>query len=541
MDDFAMPIICNPLKYKGLAHNEEERDRLGLRGILPSAIRSVELQVEASLNGVRSHHTDLDRYLFLRTLQDTNERLYYRVLCENIEELMPFVYTPTVGQACLEYSQLFIRPRGMFLSEKDKYSIFKVLGNWPEKDVKAIVVTDGERILGLGDLGSNGMGISIGKLSLYTAVAFIPPSALLPIALDVGTNNETLLNDPFYIGLKQPRILGKRYDEFIDEFMKAAVKRYGEHCLIQFEDFGKENAQRLLEKYRHNYCVFNDDIQGTAAVALAGILSSVKITKTDVSNNTFLFFGAGSASSGIADLLSLYMIEENFPEEDAYDQIWMMDSKGLLVEGRDLSQINPSNKKYVKKFPEISDLGEVVKKVKPTFLIGASAQFDAFTENVIKSMPTHQTPTIFALSNPTNKAECTAKQAYEFTNGRCIFVSGTAFPSVTYKDKTYHPSQGNNVYIFPAIASAIIATKALRVTDHVFLVAAKALAAQVTMEHMSEGRVYPPISAIKHVSLAIAVEVAKFLFQEGLATYEPKPDDMEEFLISKQYIYDYDV
>lgn len=536
-----MNLVNNPWQFKGLAHSEEERVRLGLKGLLPAAVRTVQLQVESVMDNLNRYGDDLSRYLFLRELQDTNERLFYRVLCEHTEELMPFVYTPVVGQACMEYSKIFRHPRGIFITINDVGKVYDILGNWPEDNVKAIVVTDGERILGLGDLGANGMGIPVGKMSLYTALAGIPPSSLLPVTLDVGTNNEKLLQDPMYIGLKQKRVQGEKYDAFIDEFMKAVVKRYGRTCLIQFEDFGNQNAFRLLEKYNNDYCTFNDDIQGTASVAVAGILCSVKLTGTKVSEHTFLFYGAGEAALGIADLLVMEMEEEGVSREDAYAKIWMVDSRGLVVKSRDASGLKDHKKWYAKDYRQTKDLEEMMDHIKPSVLIGASAQPGVFTEKVLKMMlSTCQQPIVFALSNPTDRAECTAEQAYTYTDGKCIFASGSPFPAFTYKGKTFHPGQGNNAYIFPGVSLAIMACEARSVGDKVFLVAAKALAEQVSQEDLSEGRVYPPLHTIRKVSLTIAAKVARFLFQEGLATYKPEPPDLETFLATKQYSYEYD-
>nr|XP_042906931.1 NADP-dependent malic enzyme [Parasteatoda tepidariorum] len=517
-----MNLINNPLQFKGLAYKEEERAALALRGLLPAAVRTVHLQTEAVLDNLHRYGDDLSRYLFLRHLQDTNERLFYRVLCEHTEELMPYVYTPVVGQACIEYSKIFQHPRGVFLTINDAGSIYDILGNWPEEHVKAIVVTDGERILGLGDLGANGMGIPVGKMSLYTALAGIPPSSLLPVTLDVGTNNEVF----YYYSL---------------EFLNSKIILYGQTCLIQFEDFGNQNAFRLLEKYNDHYCTFNDDIQGTASVAVAGILCSVRLTGTKVSEHTFLFYGAGEAALGIADLLVMEMEEEGVSKEDAYAKIWMFDSRGLVVTSRDPSGLKDHKKWYAKDHAETKDLEKMTEHIKPSVLIGASAQPGVFTEKVLRMMQnTCKQPIVFALSNPTDRAECTAEQAYTFTDGKCIFASGSPFPAFTYKGKTFHPGQGNNAYIFPGVSLALIACEARSVGDKVFLVAAKALAEQVSKEDLAEGRVYPPLHTIRKVSLTIAAKVARFLFTEGLATIKPEPPDLETFLSTKQYSYEYD-
>lgn len=534
--------VKNPKLNKGLAFSYDERNSLGLRGLLPAAIRAPDLQVKAVMDNLSRYGDDLSRYLFLRELQDTNERLFFRVLGEHTEELMPLVYTPVVGQACTEYSRIFRRPRGLFITINDLGHVHEILGNWPEDSVKAIVVTDGERILGLGDLGANGMGIPVGKLALYTALAGISPSALLPVTLDVGTNNETLLSDPFYIGLKQKRVNGEKYDELIQEFMEAVVKRYGRSCLIQFEDFGNQNAFRLLEKYNDHYCTFNDDIQGTASVAVAGILASVKITGQKVSEHTFLFYGAGEAALGIADLLVMEMQEEGLTKEEATNRIWLVDSKGLVVKDRQNGGLNGQKPLYAKSHRHLTNLEDMMSDIKPSVLIGVSAQPAVFTEKVLRIMLSWtESPIIFALSNPTDKAECTAEEAYTFTDGKCIFASGSPFHPVTLNGKTFHPGQGNNAYIFPGVSLALIACAAHSVGDRVFLVAAKALAEQVTKEHMDEGRVYPPLDNIREVSLIIAAKVARYLFKEGKASYKPEPPDLEIFLRTKQYSYEYDV
>ncbi|XP_067134641.1 NADP-dependent malic enzyme-like [Centruroides vittatus] len=532
--------IRDPKVCKGLAYTGREREVLKLRGLLPPAVRSAELQVKAVLENLKGYENDLSRYLYLRQLQDDNERLFYRVLCEHTDLLMPIVYTPTVGLACLKYSVLFERPRGLYLSVHDSGHIYNILGNWPEKDVKAIVVTDGERILGLGDLGANGMGISVGKLALYTALAGIPPYLTLPVTLDVGTNNEGLLADPFYIGLKQKRVRGPEYDDFIEEFMEAVVKKFGRFCLIQFEDFGNSNAFRLLEKYKYHYCTFNDDIQGTASVAVAGIIASLKITGKKLSQNIFLFQGAGEAALGTADLLVMAMDQEGLSKDEAASRIWMIDSKGLIVKNRPSGGVTAHKGKYAKECHPIQNLEEIVKFVKPTVLIGVSAQKGVFTPAVLKAMASMSDhPVVFALSNPTDKAECTAEEAYTYTEGKCVFASGSPFPPFTYQGKTYHPGQGNNAYIFPGMALAVTGCGVHHINDESFLVAAKALANQVTKEHISEGRVYPPLQSIRDVSLNIAAKLAQYFYVESMATYRPEPEDKVSFLKGKQYDYNY--
>eukprot|EP00914_Ancora_sagittata_P009247 GHVO01017770.1.p1 GENE.GHVO01017770.1~~GHVO01017770.1.p1 ORF type:complete len:558 (+),score=78.50 GHVO01017770.1:206-1675(+) len=473
-------------------------------------------------------------------LLERNEKLFYRVVMENLELMMPIIYTPTVGLACQKYGLIFRKPRGLFITINDMDHVYDILCNWPEHDIKAIVVTDGERILGLGDLGSYGMGIPVGKLSLYTACAGVKPSQCLPIVLDVGTNNETLLKDPLYIGLRQKRASGDVYDAFLDEFMRAAVKRYGQSTLIQFEDFGNHNAFRLLEKYRDLYCTFNDDIQGTAAVTAAGLIASVKITGTPLSQNTFVFQGAGEAAIGIASLLVLAMQEEGTSMEQAISRIWMVDSRGLIVKDRPKGGITQHKARFAQPHVPVDSLEEVVHLVKPTAIIGVAAVPGAFTEQILTDMGKfNERPVIFALSNPTSKAECTAEQAYTFTKGKCVFASGSPFKPVTMNGQKLTPGQGNNAYIFPGVALAVILCSVRHIPEVIFLKAAESLAAQVTKENLENGLVYPPLNDIREVSTRIAVDLAKFVYEAGLAATYPEPENKEEFVRSQLYNTDY--
>lgn len=473
-------------------------------------------------------------------LQDRNEKLFYKVLMSDIEKFMPIVYTPTVGLACQQYSLAFRKPRGLFISIHDRGHISSVLNAWPEDVIKAIVVTDGERILGLGDLGCNGMGIPVGKLALYTACGGMNPQQCLPVMLDVGTENEELLKDPLYIGLRQRRVRGPEYDNFLDEFMEAVSFKYGMNCLIQFEDFANINAFRLLRKYQNQYCTFNDDIQGTASVAVAGILAALRITKNKLSDQTFLFQGAGEAALGIAHLIVMAMEKEGLPKEQAIQKIWLVDSKGLIVKGR--AALTQEKEEFAHEHKEMKNLEAIVQDIKPTALIGVAAIGGAFSEQIIKDMAAfNERPIIFALSNPTSKAECTAEQCYKLTKGRAIFASGSPFDPVTLPSgKTLYPGQGNNSYVFPGVALGVVACGLRHITDKIFLTTAEVIAQQVSDEHLEEGRLYPPLDTIRDVSLKIAEKIVKDAYQEKTATVYPEPPNKEAFVRSQMYSADYD-
>jgi len=534
--------LRDPKRFKGMAFTLEERQTLGIHGLLPARIKTLDEQAENCMRNLRRYTDPLNQYMYLVDLLDRNEKLFYKLLSENTMELMPIVYTPTVGLACQKFGLAFKRPQGLFITIHDKGHVYDVLKNWPEQDVRAIVVTDGERILGLGDLGAQGMGIPVGKLALYTALAGIPPEQLLPVTLDVGTNRQELLDDLDYIGLRHKRVTGAAYDEFVDEFMTAVVKRYGQNCLIQFEDFGNHNAFRFLEKYRNKYCTFNDDIQGTASVAVAGVLAAVKATNTRLQDHTFLFQGAGEASIGIAHLLAMAMEKrEGVPFEQALSKIWLKDSRGLIVKNRSAGGITEHKAPFAHEHAEMKELGDIVKELKPTVLIGAAAVPRVFTEEIIRDMASfNEAPIIFALSNPTSMAECTAEEAYTYSDGRAVFASGSPFPTFHGFGKTYEPGQGNNAYIFPGASLGVIASGIHHISDSVFLSAAEALSDMVTAEDLAVGRLYPPLSNIREISVQIATQVASEAYANGTASTYPEPEDKEAFIRTHLYDYNYD-
>ncbi len=517
---------------KGTAFTEAERRAYGLEGLLPPAVLPIELQVARRHDEIANLGDDLQKYLVLSDLQSRNETLYYAVLMSDPATYMPLVYTPTVGEACQKFGHIFREPRGVYLPITARGRLKELLSNWPEKDVRFIVVTDGERILGLGDLGAGGMGIPVGKLALYTACAGVPPRFCLPIVLDVGTNNQNLLEDPLYLGLRQQRVRGDEYAGFVDEFVEAAQALYPK-CCIQWEDFANINAVPILARYRDKICTFNDDIQGTAGVALAGLFAALRISRSKLTEQRFLFLGGGSAATGIAELISQAMVHEGMDIGEARSRNALFDINGLLVKSRtDLAEFQ---KPFAVDHALIKTFVDAVKALRPTGIIGVSTVPKLFNQQVIEAMAEiNERPIIFPYSNPTSRSECTAEEAYRWSQGRAIFASGSPFPPVEIGGRTFVPGQGNNVYIFPAMGMAVFATEATRVTDEMFIVAARAVAEQVTEENLATGLIYPPQTRILEASLHVAERVAIHIFDKGLAR-APRPKDIGGLIRARAY------
>lgn len=520
-------LLTDPLLNKGTAFTERERDALGLRGLLPPRVFTLDEQVQRSLASLRSKPDDLEKYIYLTNLQNRNEVLFYRLVIDNIEETVPLIYTPTVGQACLQYGAIYRRPRGLFLTLRERGRIAEVLRHWPREGVRLIVVTDGERILGLGDLGALGMGIPVGKLSLYTACAGVHPSYTLPITIDVGTDNAELLEGPAYIGLRQPRARGAEYDAFIDELV-TAVGSVFPRALLQWEDFGNTNAFRLLHRYRQQIPSFNDDIQGTAAVAVAGLMAALRLTGGTLAQQRLLFLGAGEAGTGIADLYVAAARAEGLSEAEARARCWFVDSTGLVVQARS-ADLAHHKQSYAHDHPFVGSLGEAVDALAPTVLIGVSGKPATFTRDVVGRMAAlNQRPIVFALSNPTSKAECTAEDAYAWSGGRAIFAGGSPFPPVEFNGRRHVPGQGNNIYIFPGVGLGALVSEAREVSDAMFLAAARTLAGMVGPGDLEVGRVYPPLTRIRAASLHIAAAVAEVAHDTDLASAVRPADLLED-------------
>ncbi len=518
---------------KGTAFSLEERKKYGLEGLLPAQVETLETQMLRVNEQLNLIDLPIHKYSYLTNLLETNETLFFNLIMNDPAKFLPLVYTPTVGEACEKFGHISRRLRGLFISIDQKDRIKEILRNWPEENVRFTVVTDGGRILGLGDLGICGLGIPIGKLALYTGCAGVPPEFTIPIVLDTGTNNESYLNDPLYPGLKHKRVTGKEYDDFIEAFVVAINEVFPKVC-IQWEDFKGVDAIRILNTFRDKVCTYNDDIQGTAAIATAGFISISRLMGKPFTAQKFLFLGAGAAAFGIADLLVQKFMKDGLTRKEALEHIWMFDVNGLLVQSR--TDLADYQKQFAHKGVVTNDFAEAVLQVKPTAIIGVSTVGGAFNQQVIENMcRVNERPIIFPYSNPTSHSECTAEQAYTWSKGKAVFASGSPFAPVTYGGKTFTPGQGNNVFIFPAMGLAIFVTEATRVTDNMFIIAAEAVAEQVTVEDFEMGLIYPQVKDILKVSLNVAVRVAEEIFASGIAGIE-KPEDIRAFIKSKMFV-----
>lgn len=519
-------VLRNPWLNRGSVFTEEERDRLGLRGLLPPRVSTFADQVSRLKEVIDSEAAPINKYLTLESVHASDEALYFQLVMENVEEYMPLIYTPTVGEACQKFSHIFRYARGLYISSKDRGRVRELVANVPNHDVDIIVVTDGQRILGLGDLGVNGMGIPVGKLALYTACAGVNPQRALPVTLDVGTNNEEFLKDPLYMGLRQHRVTGPEYMALVEEFITAVRERWP-NVLIQFEDFQNINAFALLDAWRDRVTCFNDDIQGTAAVVVTGLYTAVRALKQKLSDQRILFLGAGAAATGIAHLIADAMAEDGIDRNEALKRIALFDSKGLVSSTRG-DKLAPNKVPFAQAYENTTDFAQAIRQLKPTCIIGVSAQGGAFTEDVVKAMcEVNARPMIFALSNPTSKAECTAKQAYTWSEGKCLFACGSPFAPVAVGNKTFVPRQGNNSYVFPGIGFGCIFVRAKTIPNQIFLTAAKTLANLVSESDLANGSLYPPLSQVRELSAHIAVAVADYCFKNGLAQVE-RPADLDK-------------
>ena len=526
-----MAILQDPALNKGTAFTEEERDRLGLRGLLPPAVFSQQVQMDRILDNLRRKESDIERYILLHSLQGRNERLFYRLVLEHITEIMPLIYTPTVGEACKEFAHIYRQPKGFYISANDRGRVRELLDNWPERDVRVIVVTDGERILGLGDLGANGMGIAIGKLSLYTAAAGIAPEQCLPVMLDTGTDNRALRENPLYLGIRRERLRGEAYLELFEEFVQAVQDAFP-LALLHFEDFASDNAHRLIDIYRDRMLCFNDDIQGTGGVTLAGLYAATRITGDEFSDLRVLFLGAGSAAIGVADLVAAAFIEAGMSEAQACSRIWLVDQDGLVVQDRE--GLGPHVRRFAQDRAPLDFIGAIQAHA-PQALIGATGAPGTFSEQVVGLMAElNPRPIIFALSNPTANAECTAEQAYQWSGGRAVFASGSPFGPVSCNGTTLRPAQCNNVYVFPGLGLGALSAGVERITNALFLAAARALADQVDAASLEAGALYPELTRVRRISIAVARAVFEAAQREGLTTRE-MPEDIEAELAARMY------
>lgn len=528
-------LLDNPLFNKGSAFPEDERREFGLLGLLPLHCSSIDEQLARTYENYKRKDSDLERYVFLMALQDRNETLFYRLLQEHISEMMPIIYTPTVGEGCRQYSHVFRRPRGLYISYPHRHEIPALLDNAPAERVEVIVVTDGERILGLGDLGVGGMGIPIGKLSLYSLCAGIHPAATLPIMIDAGTDNLELLDDPLYLGWRHTRIRGQEYDDFIEEFVEAVKQKFPQ-VLLQWEDFSKQNAARLLERYRDRLCTFNDDIQGTGAVTVAGLLAAMKVLGTRLGEQRIVILGAGSSAIGISDQIVAAMLHEGHTEHDAKRKLWLIDSKGLVHAGR--VDLESSKKKYARPVVSSETTGssfvDVVRNIHPTILIGTSGQRGAFNEDIVREMASHvDRPVIFPLSNPTSKSESTPVELLNWTDGRALIATGSPFPATSHNGKLIKIGQCNNAFVFPGVGLGVIASGASRVTDAMFSAAARILSEFSPAMSDPGGPLFPTLEAVREVSYQVALAVGAEAVRAGLT--KTSLDALERSVANKMW------
>ena len=525
-------LLHDPSLNKSTAFTEAERQALGLVGLVPDVTEPEDLQLRRVMRQLGEKTTDLDRYIYLINLLDHDETLFYRTIMSDPARFLPIVYDPTIGEACLKFGHIFRGPRGMYLSIKRRGHVKEILRNWPVKDVRFICVTDAGRILGLGDLGANGMGIPIGKLQLYTACAGVPPVGLMPMYLDAGTNNEQYLHDPLYLGIRETRPATADLYSFVDEFVDA-VQEVFPKCCIHFEDWTGVDAVHLLERYRNKVCCYNDDVQGTAGITLAGMINAVKIKGTKLKDEKYLFLGAGSAGIGLANLLCSALVGQGMTLKEAQAQVYMFDVNGLLESTR--TDLVDFQKPYAHPHAPTRDFVAAIENIKPTTIIGVSTVGGAFNQKVVEAVSRiNERPVILAMSNPTQKAECTPEQAYTWSKGKAIYAAGVAFPPVHYNGQTFLPGQANNFYIFPAVGMAVYATEAKRVTDEMFIEAASAVADQVTPDLLKQGLVYPLQSSILETEIKTAARVAKLVFDSKLAQVD-RPADMEAFIRAHVY------
>jgi malate dehydrogenase (oxaloacetate-decarboxylating)(NADP+) len=525
-------LLHDPSLNKSTAFTEAEKQALGIVGLVPDVTETEDLQLSRVMMQLGHKNTDLDRYIYLINLLDHNETLFYRTVMSDPARFLPIVYDPTIGEACLKFGHIYRQARGMYLSITRRGKVKEILRNWPQKDVRFICVTDAGRILGLGDLGANGAGIPIGKLQLYTACAGVPPQYLLPMYLDAGTNNEQYLHDPLYLGMRKTRPSSEELYSFVDEFVEA-VQEVFPKCCIHFEDWTGVDAVHLLQRYRDKYCVYNDDVQGTAGITLAGMINAAKLKGTKLKDEKYLFLGAGSAGIGLANLLCSALVAQGMTLKEAQSRVYMFDIKGLLESSR--KDLVDFQKPYAHQHAPTRDFVAAIESIKPTTIIGVSTIGGAFTQNVVESMARiNERPVILALSNPTEHAECTPGQAYTWSKGKAIYAAGVQFEPVHYNGQTFLPGQANNFYIFPAVGMAIFATQAKRVTDEMFIEAGQAVADQVPADLLHQGLLYPLQSNILETEIQTAARVAKLVFDSGLARVK-RPADMVAFIREQVY------